>query len=191
MSYTHSLLTLELPSRNARDPKHYRRQPPTARGYFLSPETAGEAMPMNDTAHGRLGSHSLSKPLIAKLCKPRYLFSLPSPHPPHTYSTQSNPSAALSSEGMENFSWAMQSVIWQSAVFDKTLKACTEPCSEVPTSHKGNFLCFNFALHFQLPVLQLNNLKYCCTTETPALQCMRDALQWGPSTWLTPSFPYC
>lgn len=191
MSYTHSLLTLELPSRNARDPKHYRRQPPTAWGYFLSPETAGEAMPMNDTAHAvwevilcpSLWLQSFANPDTYSACLP--------PHPPHTYSTQSNPSAALSSEGMENFSWAMQRVIWQSTVFDNTLRVCTESFFEVPTGHKGNFLCFNFALHFQLPILELNNLKYCCNTETPALQCTRDALQWGTSTWLRPSSIYC
>lgn len=94
MSYTHSLLT--------RDPSTA-WQPPTARGHLLSPETAGEAMPMNDTAHCSLGSHPLPKPLTAKLWEPRHLSGLSFPHPPHTYSTQSNP-CQLSSERMENFS---------------------------------------------------------------------------------------
>lgn len=107
MSYTHSLLT-ELPCRNVQDPKHYRWQPPTARGYFLSPETAGEAMPMNYTAH--LGSHSLPKPLTAKLWEHRHLFSPSFPYPPHTYSTQSNPSAAQSAELRKDGNFLMSNV---------------------------------------------------------------------------------
>lgn len=125
-------------------------------GYFLSPKTAGEAMPMNDTAYGPSGkSFSPQASVTAKLWEPRHLFGASFLHLPCTYSSQSNPSAALSAEFREDGRFLMSNVKSQLAKcsFDNTLKACIESFFEVPTGHKGNLMCFNLALNFQLPVL--------------------------------------
>lgn len=57
-----------------------------------------------------MGSHSLPKPLTAKLWEHRHLFSLSFPYPPHTYSTQSNPSAAQSAELRKDGNFLMSNV---------------------------------------------------------------------------------
>lgn len=143
----------ELPSRNVWDPKHYCWQPPAARGaIFCHLRQQVKQCPWFDTAYSPSGkSFSAQASETAKLWEPRHLSF---PHPPHTYSTQSNPSAALSAEFRTNGKFLMSNVksqlakcsFWQcfKSVYRILLwsahwlqrKTCVfEPCSQLSAAY--------------------------------------------------------